>query len=400
MGPPCAINVKTSDSYGDGINAFVKMVWTYNDGDNTDYNYWPADFGYYDGWMGTQIEWELGTSDTVKISIVPAMNSFPFDYCDVDQGDNPEDCETINNPWELSWAVQDDDFTYASVSPRTYYGGVDSVLELRCDRSDYDYWDRGSYIDMNKFAELTTTNIVTSPSAKPRSIEYAGSKTVCQGINLGLVDKSGNGWFDHAKLQYSEYIVSSDNEIVVRGTMVKPAFHETVELKIPDGDYVLRVPSKDDWAGINNHGWSLSQGKTTSISGTAYDELQFTVLDCALTFGAKSNFRDTPTIGMDGDSWGIWNAGILNAETTNSKYGSRFVASNRPLTVAAGSSALSPSSTSSGLVPTALSLPRDSVLVVAGAVVGLVVGKFLLPKFKAAYEPVADVSAHNANVRA
>ena len=48
----------------------------------------------------------------------------------------------------------------------------------------------------------------------------------------------------------------------------------------------------------------------------------------------------------------------------------------------------------------ASSVPMESALMVAGVVVGVVVGKFVLPKVKAAYEPVVDVSAHNANVRA
>lgn len=401
MAPGCPpLSLKSFDSYGDGINAFFKAEY-FEAGSIEPLpqtNYFPAFYGFFDGPGRGNGSPPMDLGDKLKLSIIPTMKD-AFEPCDVGVNANATDCATINEPWELAWAVQDQiQLEFMSITPRTYYGGVDSVLELRCDTKMFfggfnrklknDYFSPGTYVDLNNYTPLITENIATKPSVKPRSKEYAGPRPVCQGINLDLVDKTGEGWFSHEKLLYSEYIVSSDNKVVVRGTMEKPAFHETVELKIPDGDYLLRVPSLDDWASMNNHGWTLSQDKT-SVTGTAYEQLQFTVRDCKLTPGPTSNFLDTPPIGFPFE--GPASAPLSSCLSTCLSNTASAVDS---ASILVADSVIAPSSFSSS------ALPLESALVVAGVVAGLVVGKFVLPKFKASYEPVVDVSSHNANLRA
>lgn len=151
---------------------------------------------------------------------------------------------------------------------------------------------------------------------------------------------------------------------------------------IPDGDYVLRVPSWDDWSSINDHGWGLSQGET-SVSGTAYEQLQFTVRDCKVTPGAVTNFLDSPPVGFPYTGYDIFNI-LGNAQVM----GPKLLSVLNPALVATVSSG------------SRSSLSLDSMLLVAGVVAGLVVGKLVLPKFKAAYEPIADASLHNSSLRA
>lgn len=87
---------------------------------------------------------------------------------------------------------------------------------------------------------------------------------------------------------YSEYIVSQadDNnqqQIVLRGTMTKPGLHETVPLKLPNGDYRLRVPSFGDMQNMDYHSWSLFSDKGDKrVDGDVYDTLTFKISDCKL----------------------------------------------------------------------------------------------------------------------
>jgi hypothetical protein len=232
----CHSVIHVTDSYGDGVNAFFKVEYFDPWGLLSDTEYSPANFG---GSSTLQIFFD-GPGQSIKVSVIPTFKN-TFEPCDVGVNANATDCDVINEPWELTWLAQNFFQRLFSSTRRSYYGGVDSVLELRCDPKfdifqlaevylNSPYVSPGSYLDLISTVPLITQNIATAPSAKPRSKEYAGPAPACKGINLDMADKSGKGWFRHESATYSEYIVSSNNEVFVRGTMVKPAYHEKVEV--------------------------------------------------------------------------------------------------------------------------------------------------------------------------
>jgi len=95
--------------------------------------------------------------------------------------------------------------------------------------------------------------------------------------------------------------------------MEKPAFKESVMLRLPDGAYVLRTPSFDHFTDINHHTWSLSQG-LNQANGTAYQEIAFSLTDCELSFGTLSqpNLLLQATVGLNRESLSGLTNGLLD----------------------------------------------------------------------------------------
>jgi hypothetical protein len=244
----CLSLLQATDIYGDGINAFFKVEY-FDSVDADRVRYYPASYGLQGNTIGL---FDLdGPSEgaRAKVSVVPALKA-SFNPCDVGVNAEAEDCNVINEPWELSWVVRElPQVLLTSTPSNTFYGDVNSILELRCDPkfgsifgpsaplsastrklADPSYVSPGTSLEFINLVPLVDENIATKPSAKPRSEEYDGPRPMCKGIKLDLVDKSGDGWFRHERSTYSEYIVSSNNKVVVRGTMEKPAFHDIVEV--------------------------------------------------------------------------------------------------------------------------------------------------------------------------
>ncbi len=102
-GGACFSEIRATDSYGDGVNAFFKVEKFDPSGIPDGTTYYPAAFGF----GGSMITLFGDDSDgyKVRISVVPSFKD-SYEPCDVGVNAEVDECAVINEPWELAWMVQ------------------------------------------------------------------------------------------------------------------------------------------------------------------------------------------------------------------------------------------------------------------------------------------------------
>ena len=229
MGNSCSLFAKLHDRYGDGwTGGFLKSQITNSDGTMQ-----PPSYITSSGFFDFDPSLSLGDGDSVTYSIIPGIYSNnQWIHCDISEGDT--NCNDIQYPWEIAWSIGSPIFALElSDSTTSYYGGVDSELTLLCNSTVGVFTN---LVDFAPFSVLNSKNIQTQGLTKPLTVEKSfgfKDKGVCPPLSFEMFDVSGNGWFTPGRnVFYSEYVVSSDNEIVLRGTMSEPAFQKQVEVKM------------------------------------------------------------------------------------------------------------------------------------------------------------------------